>query len=339
MSLDRLYLNLFIQVFLISLRNAGLQASIFALFLSIPLNILPPQSLGYRRPCRKIGDELQLRGCVKVKPLAGKIAVVTGASRGIGQRIALRLGREGAAVALIARNEAGLRETEQELHALGARALVEPADLSRPESVDRAKETIEFELGLPSILVNAAGIFGPIDLVKDGDPTAWIETIMVNAIAPYLTCRAFVGGMIAHRWGRIVNVTSAATLHQPGPLNSAYGTSKAALNQFTRHLAAELKGTGVTANVIHPGDVKTEMWATIKEDAGRLGSIADPYVQWAKWVEKTGGDNPEKAADLVAGLMGDEAAAVNGRFLWINGGLQAPIASWDERDDRQPWRN
>jgi NAD(P)-dependent dehydrogenase (short-subunit alcohol dehydrogenase family) len=273
-----------------------------------------------------------------MKQLAGKIAVVTGASRGIGQRIALRLGREGAAVALIARNEAGLRETEQELHALGVRALVEPADLSRPESVDRAKETIEFELGMPQILVNAAGVFGPIDLVKDCDPTAWIETIMVNMIAPYLTCHAFVGGMIERGWGRIVNVTSAACLHNPGPMNSAYGTSKVALNQFTRHLAAELKGTGVTANVIHPGDVKTEMWATIKADAVRLGSIADAYTQWADWVEKTGGDDPEKAADLVASLMSDEAAGVNGRFLWIKDGLQAPIASWAESDQRQPWR-
>jgi NAD(P)-dependent dehydrogenase (short-subunit alcohol dehydrogenase family) len=273
-----------------------------------------------------------------MKQLAGKIAVVTGASRGIGQRIALRLGREGAAVALIARSEAGLRETEQELHALGVRALVEPADLSRPESVDRAKETIEFELGIPSILVNAAGVFGPIDLVKNGDPGAWIETIMVNTIAPYLTCRAFVGGMIAQGWGRIVNVTSAAALHEPGPINSAYGTSKAALNQFTRHLAKELRGTGVTANVIHPGDVKTEMWAVIKEEAGRLGSIADGHIQWANWVEKTGGDNPEKAADLVHGLMSDEAAGVNGRFLWIKDGLQAPIASWGETDERQPWR-
>jgi NAD(P)-dependent dehydrogenase (short-subunit alcohol dehydrogenase family) len=273
-----------------------------------------------------------------VKELERKVAVVTGASRGLGQRIACRLGREGATVALIARSEAGLRETEHELNAIGVRAFVEPADLSRPESVDRAKETIEFELGIPQILVNAAGVFGPVELVKNGDPAAWIETMMVNAIAPYLTCRAFVGGMIERGWGRIVNVTSAAALHEPGPMNSAYGTSKVALNQFTRHLAAELNGTGVTANVIHPGDVKTEMWATIKADAERLGSVADAYTQWADWVEKTGGDDPEKAADLVASLMGNEAAGVNGRFLWIKDGLQAPIASWSERDERQPWQ-
>ena len=80
--------------------------------------------------------------------------------------------------------------------------------------------------------------------------------MMVNMVSHYLTCRAFVGGMIDQGWGRIVNVTSANALHPPGPLHSAYATSKAALNHFTRHLAAEVKGTGVTANVIHPATSK-----------------------------------------------------------------------------------
>jgi NAD(P)-dependent dehydrogenase (short-subunit alcohol dehydrogenase family) len=273
-----------------------------------------------------------------VKDLGGKIAVVTGASRGLGQRVAVRLAQEGATVALLARSEAALEETQRKLAADGARTLVVPIDLAEPKSIERVKGTIERELGIPSILVNAAGVFGPIDLVKDTDPDAWIETIMINTIAPYLTCRAFVGGMIDRGWGRIVNVTSAAALHQPGPANSAYATSKAALNQFTRHLASELQGTGVTANVIHPGDVKTDMWAYIKEASQRLGSVADAYTKWVNWVQETGGDDPEKAADLVAGLMSDDAADVNGRFLWIKDGLQDPIPSWGESGDLQPWR-
>ena len=270
--------------------------------------------------------------------LDGKIAVVTGASRGLGQRIAWRLGLEGAAVALLARGEAGLAQTQMKLTAMGARTLPVPVDLARAESVDRAHDEIVAVLGAPAILVNAAGVFGPIALVKDGDTAAWIETMMVNTIAPYLTCRAFLGGMIEAGWGRIVNVTSAAALHEPGPVNSAYGTSKAALNQFTRHLASELKGTGVTANVIHPGDVKTEMWATIKAEAEHLGSVAAAYIEWANWVEKTGGDDPEKAADLVIELMSNEVAEVNGRFLWIKEGLQAPVKSWGEGGEPQPWR-
>jgi NAD(P)-dependent dehydrogenase (short-subunit alcohol dehydrogenase family) len=273
-----------------------------------------------------------------VKDLTGRVAVVTGASRGLGRRIAVRLARDGAAVALLARSEAGLEETRREAAAWGGPALVFPADLGQTDSVTQAKGAIERELGVPSILVNAAGIFGPIALVKDSDPAAWMETVTTNLIACYLTCRAFSGGMIDGKWGRIVNVTSAAALHEPGPLNSAYATSKAALNQFTRHLAAELAGTGVTANVIHPGDVKTAMWAEIKAASARLDGAADAFMQWANWVEETGGDDPEKAADLVAGLMSDAAADVNGRFLWIEGGLQKPIPSWGEQVESQPWR-
>jgi len=273
-----------------------------------------------------------------VNQLQGKIAVVTGASRGVGQRIAWRLAQQGAMVALLARSEAALQDTQQQMPPNSGRALVVPVDLGQTQSVERVKGVIERELGVPSILVNAAGVFGPIDLVKETDPAAWVETIMVNTIAPYLTCRAFVGGMIERGWGRIVNVSSAAALHHPGPANSAYATSKAALNQFTRHLASELQGTGVTANVIHPGDVKTEMWAYIKTAAQRLGPAADAYTRWANWVEETGGDDPEKVADLVADLMSDDAAGVNGQFLWIKDGLQAPIPSWGEAHEVQPWR-
>jgi NAD(P)-dependent dehydrogenase (short-subunit alcohol dehydrogenase family) len=272
-----------------------------------------------------------------VNSLEGKVAVVTGASRGLGQRVAWRLAGLGASVALLARSEAALRETQRQMPAGSPRSLVVPVELMDPVSIEKAKVLIENTLGAPSILINAAGVFGPISLIKDSDPAAWIDTILINTIAPYLTCRAFVGAMVDRGSGRIVNVTSAAALHTPGPLNSAYATSKVALNQFTRHLAAELKGTGVTANVIHPGDVKTEMWTDIKQASERLGALAEPYTQWAKWVEQTGGDDPEKAADLVAELVSDEAAEVTGRFLWIRDGLQEPIASWGDAGEPQPW--
>lgn len=272
--------------------------------------------------------------------LAGKLAVVTGASRGVGRRIAVRLAREGATMALVARGVAGLNETAAEIQQSGGRATVFTADLSdsRPAVVAALKSSIEDKLGIPSILVNGAGIFGPISLIKDVDTSAWLETIAINTLTPFLLCQAFVGGMISGGWGRIVNVTSAAALHPPGPTNSAYGTSKVALNQMTRHLASEIEGTGVTANVIHPGDVKTEMWADIRDKVKHMGAEAAGYHDWVAWVEKTGGDDPEKAADLVAGLMTDEAAGVNGQFLWIKDGLQAPIPSWGEPATTQPWR-
>jgi NAD(P)-dependent dehydrogenase (short-subunit alcohol dehydrogenase family) len=131
-----------------------------------------------------------------------------------------------------------------------------------------------------------------------------------------------------------VNVTSAASLHPPGPLGSAYATAKAGLNQLTRHLAAELDGTGVTANVIHPGDVKTDMWADIRDQTLALGPEGEAQRQWVDWVEETGGDPPAKAVELVLRIVDSDA---NGRFLWIEDPLQPPIPSWEEPEASQPW--
>jgi NAD(P)-dependent dehydrogenase (short-subunit alcohol dehydrogenase family) len=141
--------------------------------------------------------------------------------------------------------------------------------------------------------------------------------------------------MIEAAWGRIVNVSSAASLHPPAAFNSAYSTSKVALNHFTRSLAVELARTGVTANVIHPGDIKTEMFEDIRDQAERFG--VEGYLNWVKWMDETGGDPVDKAADLVLRLMADEAASVNGRFLWIEDGLQKPIPSWDANGGKLPW--
>ncbi len=260
--------------------------------------------------------------------LNGRVALVTGASRGVGLHIARRLATSGAAVGLVARSADALHQAVLELRALGAVVEALPADCSRPEEVERLTAVVEQVLGPPAILVNAAGIFGPIQMIQDSDVAEWIQTLMVNTIAPYLTCRAFVGGMVDAGWGRIVNVSSAAALSPPGPLNSAYATSKAALNQLTRHLAAEVAGTRVTANVIHPGEVKTEMWADIRHNARRAGAQGEGLVRWAEWVEATGGDPPSKAAELVLQLMREEAADINGQFLWIADGLKAPLPSW-----------
>jgi NAD(P)-dependent dehydrogenase (short-subunit alcohol dehydrogenase family) len=241
--------------------------------------------------------------------IEGSIAVVTGASRGLGKEIAEAVAARGAQVIPVCRTAGRFR-----------------ADVSNPKQVAELARDVEEKFGHPTILVNAAGIFGPLEPFRDTDPAAWVETVMVDAIGPYLTCRAFVGGMLEAGWGRIVNITSAASLLTPGATASAYETAKSALNRLTRHLAADLEGTGVTANVIHPGEVKTAMWAEIRSEAERLGEVAAPLARWAAWVDETGGDPPSKAVDLVVRIIESD---LNGRFLWIDAPLRPPIARWE----------
>lgn len=267
----------------------------------------------------------------------GRVAVVTGGGRGLGRGVALGLASAGAMVVAVARGVRQLAETERLAADLPGQVTGISCDVADPSAVAILGETVRARFGPPTILVNAAGRFGPIALIADVDPTEWVRTVQVDAIAPFLTVRAFLGGMLEAGWGRIVNVTSAASLHPPGPLNSAYGTAKVALNQLTRHLAAEISGSGVTANVIHPGDVRTDMWADIRDKVARLGPIADGYRSWVEWVGQTGGDPPQKAVDLVLRLTSDAGADTNGRFCWIDDPLQSPIPSWDEPADERPW--
>ena len=260
--------------------------------------------------------------------LQDRVALVTGAGRGLGRHVAVGLARAGARVALTSRSVDQLGETARLIASDGGAAFYLPADISKPGDVGQLREHVEREMGPPDVLVNAAGVFGPIQLIRGSDPQQWIDTLLTNTVGPYLVCRALVDAMIDRGWGRIVNFSSAATLHPPGPLNSAYGTSKVALNQFTRHLAAELDGTGVTANVIHPGEVKTAMWAKIQDDARQAGPVAQAYQNWADSVGESGGDDPQKALDLILELIDGSLSTTNGQFHWIRDGLQSPIPSW-----------
>ena len=249
-----------------------------------------------------------------------RVAVVTGAGRGLGRGVAVALAARGHPVVGVARSAVQLAETADIIRAAGGRMVSRPADVADPAAVAAMAAFVHEQLGPPSILVNAAGVFGPIALIRDTDPAAWVETLMIDA-----------------GWGRIVNVTSAASLHPPGALNSAYATAKVALNQLTRHVAAEVAGTGVTANVIHPGDVKTDMWQDIRDRVATMGPEAEPYRQWAAWVEETGGDPPHKAVDLIMELTSDAGGARNGEFCWVRDPLQAPIHSWAKPTDARPW--
>lgn len=247
-----------------------------------------------------------------------KRALVTGASRGIGKKIATGLFEKENQIIAVSRNLSGS----------DSRFINIEGDISDFEFVSQLANRVLKVFGHIDILVNAAGIFGPIALMHESDPQEWAQTIMIDAVAPYFLINKFLPGMLTNEWGRIINVSSAASLHEPGPINSAYGTAKVALNQLTRHLASELVGTGVTANVIHPGDVKTEMWDDIKHKVEEVGDVAIIYKNWVDWVEQTGGDDPQKAVDLVLKLISPASDDVNGEFCWIDNPLQAPTKSW-----------
>ena len=268
--------------------------------------------------------------------LTGRIAVVSGASRGVGLTIAKKLVEQGVKVAAVSRSHEPLVRVQKSL--LGQPGAFHPfiADIGQPDDVKSVARMIREDLGAADILINAAGKFGPIQWIAESNPQVWVDTIMVDAVSAYLTTREFLPDMLMGGWGRIINVSSAGALHTPGPLNSAYGTAKVALNQFTRHLASEIAGTGVTANVIHPGDLKTDMWADIRDQAELLGPSAADYSQWARWVEETGGDPIEKSAELMLELL-TEVPARNGEFCWIRDPIQAPIDSWGSPNDAQPW--
>jgi NAD(P)-dependent dehydrogenase (short-subunit alcohol dehydrogenase family) len=265
---------------------------------------------------------------------AAKLALVTGASRGIGRQIALGLADQGHKVIAVSRSALDTSDLSASQKSMITSIT---GDVSDNSFVEKLQQQVSKEHGVVQILVNAAGVFGPIDLIQNTDPTEWVRTIIIDAIAPYYTVRSFLPGMLSGKWGRIINLTSAASLHPPGPLNSAYGTSKAALNQLTRHLAAEIAGSGVTANVIHPGDVRSDMWGDIKAKAEALGEVGKDYKAWVDWVDQTGGDDPKKAMDLVLKLVSAESDSVNGRFCWIDKPLQAPIPSWEDPVDARPW--
>ncbi|MEZ5077245.1 MAG: SDR family oxidoreductase [Solirubrobacterales bacterium] len=260
--------------------------------------------------------------------LAGRGAVVTGAGRGLGREVAIALAARGMNVVLAGRTPADLEATARQIRAEGGgQAVALRTDVRIPCEVAALRVATEREFGPAGVLVNAAGIFGPIAPFSESPVDEWIVTLEVNLFGPYLTCRDFVPAMVTAGWGRIVNVSSAGGILPPVPFDSAYETSKAALNRLTRQLAVELEGTGVTANAIHPGSLKTDMWADIQAKVTALGDAAGPLGEWARLVEATGGDSPAAAVDLVIGLI-EAPAEVNGEFHWPRGGRQEPVASW-----------
>lgn len=258
----------------------------------------------------------------------GLVAVVTGAGSGVGAVVARELARRGVKVALVGRRAEKLEETTRQIDWIGGTSANFSCDVSDEMAVDQLKADVTSEMGAPDILVNAAGVHCELVSIEDSTPHLWKQTLDINLFGCYLTCRAFVGGMKEKGWGRILNITSASSLHPPTNMGSVYSLSKVALNHFTRQLAKEVEGSGVTANVIHPGEVQTEMWQSIKTDAESRRGAGRGMLNWVEKVAKTGGDPPEKTAELILKVISGDAGEPNGQFLWIRDGLKEPMPSW-----------
>lgn len=242
--------------------------------------------------------------------LDGKIALVTGATRGIGKSIAKALAEQGVQVVGTATSEAGAEAITAELESGGFKGFGIVMDVSDPASIEAGLKYVTDELGAPQILVNNAGITRDNLLMrmKDDDWSAVIET---NLASVFRTSKAVLRGMAKARWGRIINISSVvAGMGNPGQVN--YCAAKAGVEGFTRSLAKEMGNRGITANCVAPGFIDTDMTRKLDDKqrnammevipAGRLG-------------------NPDEVAAVVAFLASEAAAYVTGETIHVNGGM------------------
>jgi 3-oxoacyl-[acyl-carrier protein] reductase len=247
-----------------------------------------------------------------------RVAIVTGAARGIGAAIAARLAASGTAVGVIDLNEADTAGTVEAITTAGGRALGVGADVSDADAVAAAVERVATELGAPTILINNAGILRDSMLFKMTDAD-WDAVIGVHLRGAFLMSRAVQAHQVAAKWGRIVNLSSTSALGNRGQAN--YSAAKAGLQGFTKTLAIELGPFGVTVNAIAPGIIATDM---LRETAERIGvEFGDYLAEATKDVPMRRAGTPDDIAAVAAFFCSEEASFVSGQVLYVAGGPKA----------------
>lgn len=239
-----------------------------------------------------------------------RVAFVTGASRGIGRAIAMAQARQGRHVILVSRSEGPLSEVRSLIEEAGGSASVSAVDVSDATALRDAVESVIEEFGRLDVLVNNAGVTrdGLVMRMTDEDFESVIRTNLTSA---FVACRSAARAMMKHRFGRIVNIGSTSgVVGNPGQAN--YAASKAGLIGLTKSLARELGGKGVTANVIAPGFIETDMTAS-------LGEAVRSKVTEAMAIKRLG--TPEDIADAVAYVASDGAGYLTGQVICVDGGL------------------
>ncbi|WAX81166.1 3-oxoacyl-ACP reductase FabG [Streptomyces sp. KMM 9044] len=244
-----------------------------------------------------------------------RVAVVTGAARGIGAATAVRLAAEGRAVAVIDLDEGACKDTVEKITTVGGRALAVGCDVSDETQVEAAVARIAEELGAPTILVNNAGVLRD-NLLFKMSVSDWDTVMNVHLRGAFLMSKACQKHMVDAGFGRIVNLSSSSALGNRGQVN--YSAAKAGLQGFTKTLAKELGKFGVTANSVAPGFIATEM---TKATADRVGMGFDDFKAAAATqipVARVG--EPEDIANAIAFFTGEAAGFVSGQVLYVAGG-------------------
>ena len=191
--------------------------------------------------------------------LVGRVALVTGAGRGIGRAISLELAKAGATLVLVGRGQEALQETAAEATRAGVSTIVIPADLGRSDTPVTVVARALQACGSIDVLINNAARIEPLARPECSDPDVWADTIALNLVAPFRMIRAVLPGMLDRGYGRIVNITSAGSSGTGTPSGSAYASSKAGLEMMTRNVAADLAGEQVRICAVRPGPVDTDM--------------------------------------------------------------------------------
>ena len=237
-------------------------------------------------------------------------ALVTGASRGIGRAIAKRLASDGHHVVLVARDQSRLDEVLSEIEEDGGVGESRTCDLGDPASLEAMMESVLSDRGRLDVLVNNAGINrdGLILRMSDED---FDEVLAVNLRATFITCRAVARSMMRGRWGRIINISSVTGLvGNPGQAN--YAAAKAGMVGMTKTLAKELGSKGITANVVAPGFIETDMTEAMSSEI---------LAEAAKRLPLRRLGRPEEIAHAVAYLASEDAGYVTGQVLTVDGGM------------------